>query len=69
VTAFFIPGAGTDPHVLEEAYADMRIRVGLDVGSPPTARRIVSLWTRREARDDVRESLGSRTSVASEFHP
>lgn len=52
---FFIPGVGTDPHVTERAYVDMRTRVELELGSRPSARRISKLWTRRGSLDCVTE--------------
>jgi hypothetical protein len=55
VPTFFIPGVGTDPHVTERAYVDMRTRVELELGSRPSARRISKLWTRRGSLDCVTE--------------
>ena len=55
MTAFFIPGIGGDTPVLEAAYEDMRKQTEVDMGRRPSARRILSLWTRREALDCVTE--------------
>ena len=52
---FFIPGVGTDPHLIERAYGDMRTRIELELGSRPSARRIAKLWTRRGSLDCVTE--------------
>ena len=51
----FIPGVGTDPHLIERAYGDMRTRIELELGSRPSARRIAKLWTRRGSLDCVTE--------------
>jgi hypothetical protein len=54
MTAFFIPGiSGEDDggRVLEHAYLDIRARVELDMGRPPSVRRIEKLWTRRGSTD------------------
>jgi hypothetical protein len=55
VTAFFIPGTSGETRVLEDAYKDMRRQVELDMGRRPSARRILSLWTRRGSVDCVTE--------------
>jgi hypothetical protein len=55
VTAFFIPGLGTEPRVLEGAYDDMRRQLQLDLGRLPSARRIMRLWTRRGSMDCTTE--------------
>jgi hypothetical protein len=55
VPTFFIPGVGTEPHVIERAYGDMRTRIELELGSRPSARRIAKLWTRRGSLDCVTE--------------
>jgi hypothetical protein len=55
VPTFFIPGVGTDPHLIERAYGDMRTRIELELGSRPSARRIAKLWTRRGSLDCVTE--------------
>jgi hypothetical protein len=47
MAAFFIPGIGDDPQVIERAYGDMRRPVELKLGLRPNVRRIVKLWTRR----------------------
>jgi hypothetical protein len=55
VTAFFIPGLSGDAHASENAYGAMRRQLELDLGHPPSSRRIVSLWTRRGAVDCITE--------------
>jgi hypothetical protein len=50
VTAFFIPGVSDGVRV-EHAYADMRRQIELDMGRPPSTRRILQLWTRRGSVD------------------
>ena len=55
VPTFFIPGVGTEPHIIERAYGDMRTRIELELGSRPRARRIAKLWTRRGSLDCVTE--------------
>jgi hypothetical protein len=55
VTAFFIPGVDSGERVVEDAYLGMRRQVELDMGRPPSARRILSLWTRRGSVDCVIE--------------
>jgi hypothetical protein len=54
VTAFFIPGLSDTPR-LEDAYADMRRQLELDMGRRPSARRILRLWTRRGRLDCITE--------------
>ena len=53
MTAFFIPGISTDKgaRALELVYGEMRRRVEIDMGRPPSARRIEQLWTRRGRLD------------------
>jgi hypothetical protein len=55
MTAFFIPGISgvSDARALELAYRDMRKRVELEMGRPPSVRRIERLWTRRGSVDCV----------------
>ena len=48
---FFIPGVSDDTCSTERAYGDMRKRVELDMGRPPSARRILRLWTRQGSID------------------
>jgi hypothetical protein len=55
VTAFFIPGIAGDAHARESAYGEMRRQVELEMGRRPSARRIVSLWTRRGSVDCITE--------------
>ena len=55
LTAFFIPGVGNDPQLVERAYGDMRTQVELELGSRPSIRRIAKLWTRRGSTDCVTE--------------
>jgi hypothetical protein len=62
MTTFFIPGIDNGKRVLEDAYLDMRRQVELDMGHPPSARRILSLWTRRGSVDCVIE-VGRRDAV------
>jgi hypothetical protein len=59
VTAFFIPGMSDDAPALEDAYRDLRTRIELELGSLPSARRIVKLWARRGSVDCVTE-VGKR---------
>jgi hypothetical protein len=55
VTAFFIPGLSDDPRLLEDAYGEMRRQIELDLGHQPSARRILSLWTRQGRVDCITE--------------
>lgn len=55
MTAFFIPGLNSDRHHVEHAYADMRRQLELDLGRPPSVRRILRLWTRRGSLDCITE--------------
>jgi hypothetical protein len=55
VPAFFIPGFSDDTRAAERAYAAMRTQVELEMGRPPSTRRIVSLWSRRGRVDCVTE--------------
>ena|ERR1700722_5523104 len=55
MSAFFIPGIPADARVVERTYVDMRRQVEADLGRPPSARRILSLWTRRGSVDCVTE--------------
>ncbi len=55
MTAFFIPGVGGEERVLEDAYLEMRRQVELDMGRRPSARRILSIWTRCGSVDCVME--------------
>jgi hypothetical protein len=55
VTAFFIPGVGSDPRAAEGAYRDMSGVIELEMGRRPNARRILSLWARRGSMDCVTE--------------
>jgi hypothetical protein len=59
VTAFFIPGVGGDPRVVEGAYRDMSGVIELEMGRRPNARRILRLWTRRGSTDCITEVGGS----------
>ena len=54
MTAFFVPGIADRPGV-ERAYGRMRRQTELDMGHPPSSRRIFRLWTRRGALDCVTE--------------
>jgi hypothetical protein len=55
VSSFFIPGTSGDPRSADEAYAGMRRTIELELGRPPSSRRILSLWTRRGNVDCVTE--------------
>jgi hypothetical protein len=55
VTAFFIPGITGDARAIDGAYGELRRQTELDMGRRPSARRIMSLWTRRGAVDCVTE--------------
>ena len=55
MTAFFIPGITGDLHVVENAYAKLRLQTEQEMGRPPSSRRILSLWTRRGSTDCVTE--------------
>ena len=59
MTAFFIPGICDDAPILEDAYRDLRTRIELEMGTLPSARRIVKLWARRGSVDCVTE-VGQR---------
>ena len=59
VTAFFIPGIADDAPVLEDAYRDLRTRIEFEMGTLPSARRILKLWARRGSVDCVTE-VGQR---------
>ena len=59
MTTFFIPGVADDSHAVEKAYDKMRRQTELDLGRRPSARRILSLWTRRGTVDCVTR-VGSR---------
>ena len=55
MSTFFIPGVDGDPGVAERAYFDMRRQVELEMGIPPSIKRIEKLWTRRGSTDCVTE--------------
>ncbi len=55
VTAFFIPGISDVGRILEDAYDAMRRQIELEMGRAPSARRILSVWSRRGAKDCVTE--------------
>lgn len=59
MTPFFIPGIADNVRSVESAYGEMRRRTELDMGRPPSSRRILSLWTRRGTLDCVTR-VGSR---------
>jgi hypothetical protein len=59
VTAFFIPGLSPDTRLIERAYAEMREQVEVEMGHPPSPRRILRLWTRRGSIDCITE-VGQR---------
>ena len=58
MTAFFIPGIAGDARRVEDAYREMRRRLGLELGRQPSTRRIFRLWTRRGTVDCVTEVGG-----------
>jgi hypothetical protein len=51
MTAFFIPGLTDQGRAAEDAYAQMRTAVELDIGRRPSGRRILQLWSRRGGLD------------------
>jgi hypothetical protein len=55
VSAFFIPGIADDGGSVELAYGRIRKQIELKLGRPPTARRILRLWTRRGSVDCITE--------------
>ncbi len=55
MTAFFIPGISAAGRILEDAYDAMRRQIELEMGRAPSTRRILSVWTRRGAKDCVTE--------------
>ena len=55
MTTFFIPGVAGDPTLLEGAYRDMSGVIELEMGRPPSAHRILRLWTRRGSTDCITE--------------
>jgi len=58
MTAFFIPGVAGDASCVEDAYGEMRRRIGLELGRLPNPRRIFRLWARRGTVDCVTEVGG-----------
>jgi hypothetical protein len=69
VTTFFIPGVAGDAYAVESAYGEMRRQTELDMGRPPSSRRILSLWARRGTVDCVthvgqRDPLRGGTVIA-----
>jgi len=59
VTTFFIPGISDRAPILENAYRDLRERIQVEMGTLPSARRILRLWARRGSVDCVTE-VGER---------
>jgi hypothetical protein len=53
VTTFFIPGITGDTRDADSAYGEMRRQTELTMGRRPSARRIVSIWTRRGSIDCI----------------
>jgi hypothetical protein len=53
MAAFFIPGISheDDGRAVELAYREMRTGVEVEMGRPPSTRRIEKLWTRRGSID------------------
>jgi hypothetical protein len=69
MTTFFIPGIADDAHAVETAYDAMRRQSELDIGHRASARRILSVWTRRGTVDcvtrvGVRDPLRGGTVIA-----
>ena len=58
MTDFFIPGHVGDARSVEDTYGEMRRQIELDLGRPPSARRIFRLWARRGPVDCVTEVGG-----------
>jgi hypothetical protein len=52
---FFIPGIAGDNRFVEEAYGGMRRQIEVEMGRPPSSRRILSVWTRRGNVDCITE--------------
>jgi len=55
MTSFFLAGIGGGKSAVENAYGNLRKQVELDIGRRPSARRILSLWTRRGGVDGITE--------------
>jgi hypothetical protein len=55
LSTFFIPGVDDDQVVTERTYVDMRKQVELEMGSPPSIKRIEKLWARRGSTDCITE--------------
>jgi hypothetical protein len=55
VTPFFIPGLTEQGRAAEDAYAEMRKGVELDLGRRPSSRRICQLSSRRAGVDCLTE--------------
>jgi hypothetical protein len=55
VNTFFIPGTGDDRQLAERAYVEMRAALECELGTPPNAKRIAKLWTRRGSTDCITE--------------
>jgi hypothetical protein len=55
VSTFFIPGIGESRELAERAYVEMRDTLEVELGTRPSARRIVRLWTRRGSTDCITE--------------
>lgn len=55
MSTFFIPGTGEDDQLAERAYLEMRAALELELGTRPSARRIMKLWTRRGHTDCITE--------------
>ena len=53
------PGISDDAPILEDAYRELRTRIELEMGTLPSARRILKLWARRGSVDCVTE-VGQR---------
>ncbi len=55
MTAFFLPGVSGAKRIVEDAYDGMRRQVELEMGRPPTTRRIATLNSRRGNVDCITE--------------
>jgi hypothetical protein len=51
MTSFFLPGIVGHTSAVENAYDNVRKQFELDMGRRPSARRILSMWTRRGTVD------------------
>ena len=63
MSTFFIPGLAGDRLSTENEYGRMRRQVELEMGRPPSPRRILSIWTRRGKVDCVTQ-VGERDPLS-----